>query len=381
MKKNKKKRHLKYSVKNTILIILLLIIFFTIGFLLSRRQIKDETVVFDSDKADKLIYTEPVYQRFISFRALDEGYDIYNPKGSGYRYGPSMIRNDDGSVDLWAVSPGNNSTMWDYIVYRHLDNNGNWSKEKTVLKPTANSDDCYSTCDPGVIYFNGYYYLGYTSTSDKSAKTNQLFVARSTNPAGPYEKWNGEGWGGKPKPIIPYEENDGGWGAGEPSFVIKDDTLYIYYSYNTINGSYTCVATADTSDNWPATIKSNHQIVFVKDKGQDSFDVVYIDEIDSFLAIAPAFRMTDSSGIITYQSDDGFDFHECDTVKYNLIPCLHNIGISKNPNGHVSIDNDLCLSYAYAYSANSKWGVWPLHFQTIRLTSWEEAVYPEQESQ
>ena len=81
-----------------------------------------------------------------------------------------MIRNDDGSVDLWAVSPGNNSTMWEYIVYRHLDNNGNWSKEKTVLKPTANSDDCYSTCDPGVIYFNGYYYLGYTSTSALSSR-------------------------------------------------------------------------------------------------------------------------------------------------------------------------------------------------------------------
>ena len=37
---------------------------------------------------------------------------------------------------------------------------------------------------------------------------NQLYVARSKNPNGPFEKWNGNGWGGDPAPIIYYDERD-----------------------------------------------------------------------------------------------------------------------------------------------------------------------------
>ena len=136
----------------------------------------------------------------ITIDTADEGKVIFRSSEGYYRYGPSIIEYEDGSYDAWFSAPGNSSTQWDWITYRHSDDGENWSKEKTVLKPTAGSADQCSVCDPGVVFFDGYYYLAYTSTDDYRHKgtNNSAFVARSKKPQGPYEKWNGKGWGGKP---------------------------------------------------------------------------------------------------------------------------------------------------------------------------------------
>lgn len=36
--------------------------------------------------------------------SAQDGWDIFT--GSGYRYGPSIIINDDGSIDAWFAAPG-----------------------------------------------------------------------------------------------------------------------------------------------------------------------------------------------------------------------------------------------------------------------------------
>ena len=101
-----------------------------------------------------------------------------------------------------------------------------------VLKPTRNTRDQYSICDPGVAFWNGYYYAGYTSTEHSGGLENHLYVARSKNPDGPWEKWNGAGWGGtEVEPVVEFTQK-GSWGIGEPSFVIKDNTVYLYYTYD-----------------------------------------------------------------------------------------------------------------------------------------------------
>ena len=44
---------------------------------------------------------------FIQIDSLDEGIDTWNPtEAGGYRYGPSMILNADGSLDVWSASNG-----------------------------------------------------------------------------------------------------------------------------------------------------------------------------------------------------------------------------------------------------------------------------------
>lgn len=320
----------------------------------------------------------------VSFKVLDDGYNIYAPVSgrSGYRYGPSIIRNEDGSLDAWFSSPGN-AKEWDWISYQHSDDGINWSKEKIVLEPTANSMDHYSCCDPGVIYFNGYYYLGYTSTitSTNEGINNNVYVARSTNPDGPYEKWNGNGWGGKPEPIIYYDESNDRWGAGEISFVVANDTLYCYYTWDCEHGNFTKVSTAKLIDDWPNTLEYQG-IIYDKRYGQDSCDVVYLDNYDKFVSFAIAARFTNDSCVVIYESDDGINFKKSDFIHSGISMYAHNMGISKGKDGHISKDDDLLISYAYSNSANSK-GKWATRIQPINLIVYkdEKAISQDQDGQ
>lgn len=312
-------------------------------------------------------FEKPEIEYHVSLEVEDDYYNIYAPINgrSGYRYGPSIIYYEDGTMDAYFASNADN-VEWDWITYRHFDGE-TWSNEKIVLQPTGDSYDHYSCCDPGVIYFNGYYYLGYTSTIVETSGgiNNNGFVARSTSPDGPFEKWNGSGWGGDPKAIIYYDEYDGAWGAGELSFVIKDEKLYVYNTWICPEGNFTKVSIGDLSENWPATLE-DYGVVMTKISGQDSVDVVYADEIDKFLAFATEQRFTNKSGIVVYESSDGINFKKCDLTSDNVLMHCHNMGISKKLDGHISINDDLLIGYAYSNSS-SNWGKWATVFQKINL--------------
>lgn len=296
----------------------------------------------------------------------DDGYDIYVPKARGYRYGPSIIYYEDGTMDAWFAANGTDGA-WDYVTYRHFDGE-NWSEEEVVLKPTKGSKDHYSVCDPGVIYFNDYYYLGYTSTENarKGGIENCAYVARSKNPNGPYEKWNGQGWGGKPEPIIVYDEQDSEWGAGELSFVIVDNELYCYYSWDCEDGQQTRLAKAKLEENWPSTL-TEEGIVIERKNGQDSVDVIYNDEYDRFIALCIESRFLSNSCVAVYESSDGKSFVQVDTIKTNINKYSHNMGISKKKDGHIDIDDDLLIGYAYSKSSFSSWGRWSTKFVSANL--------------
>lgn len=307
----------------------------------------------------------PQIDPYLTMQLQDDGYDIYVPSSNGYRYGPSIIYYDDGTMDAWFASNGNNKE-WDWITYRHFDGN-DWLDEEIVLKPTKKSLDKYSTCDPGVIYFGGYYYIGYTSTinATNGGVENNVFVARSEKPNGKYEKWNGEGWGGNPKPMIEYTDNDLNWGAGEPSFVIVGDKLYCYYSLINSEGSFTKLAIADLSENWPETLVDSG-IAIIRKNNQDSFDVLYNDDTQSFLAFSIENRLNDKSSIALYESSDGMRFDQIDTIK-GIQKNAHNMGISKKPNGHISLNDDLLIGYAYSKDRKPVWGRWSTRFHSIKL--------------
>ena len=85
---------------------------------------------------DAELSVAPQEGKYLSLTAVDEGHDIYNPFVSddfGYRYGPSMILNADGSIDAFFSCPGANGE-WDWITYRHSPDGGKtWTKEVSVL--------------------------------------------------------------------------------------------------------------------------------------------------------------------------------------------------------------------------------------------------------
>ena len=328
-----------------------------------------EEVTTDYFEANRIETVKPDTTKVPDVTVTGLGYDIYQlpiDQEWGYRYGATYLYNDDGSVDAYFACVGTNGE-WDWISYRHSPDGGEtWTPEKIVLTPTKGSMDHFSNCDPGVVYFGGYYYLGYTSTLNETGACNNVFVARSKNPDGPFEKWNGSGWGGyEPQPIFYYDEAYNKFGMGEPSFVELNGTLYIYYTNAAPSGEYTMVATADaTSENWPATLQ--HHGTAVK-KNTDSIDVKYVEEWGKFVGLATGSRMGSSSYLAFYESNDGFTFELVEAVREGTLTHLHNAGLSSRRNGHIRLSEDADkLRVIYAHGEG--WGTWNTRVQPISMT-------------
>jgi hypothetical protein len=299
------------------------------------------------------------------------GWQIY--AGGSYRYGPSIIVDESGTAHMWTSSPGADGA-WDYIRYRtSTDGGAGWSEDVVVLQPTPGSRDALSACDPGVIRIGGYWYIGYTSTEDGRGTDNQLYVARAASPSGPYEKWNGSGWGGDPQPIVRYAGNPDSYGIGEPSLVLVDGRLFVYYSYLD-GGAYTDLATVEdgTAEDWPAHLVT-HGHVITRRSAEDSTDVKYVAAYDRFIGVATSDRFGPNATIVVYQSEDGFRFEPAPYKGARVQQGAHNVGLSGDPSGH--LDDAPFVAYAYQPAENG-WGDWPTFLDPVALTtfSWGTTV-------
>ncbi|MHB9143275.1 MAG: BACON domain-containing protein [Paludibacter sp.] len=261
------------------------------------------------------------------------------------------------------------ATFWDQASYqRSYDNGVKWTDEKMVLKPTEYGRDAFSVCDPGVASWGGYYYLGYTTTEDVNMVDNDVYVCRSKYPDGPWEKWNGNGWGGNPEPVIEFTGNHSSFGAGEPSFVVVNDVVYFYYSWNDGSGetaTTTRVSTADANNpNWPSALTFRGTAINKSSISvSDHCDVKYREDINKFQAIHTASRMSASSYIVVWQSDDGLKFSKIGEIHSNLEPYLHNCGWSGDGLGHIKSRVQQYISYAYG----TDWGRWKTRWCLVRF--------------
>ena len=309
------------------------------------------------------------------FRIANDGWDIYDPGAgrTGYRYGPSMIINEDGILDCWlAGNPGVSGEI-DWGMYRRSYDNGfTWTTDTGAVRPTSSSEDWNWSCDPGVIKIGKYYYSTYTTIVWHDGLDNNLFVGRSETPEGAFvEKWCGDGWGtGDPKPIIAYDGPKSNWGCGEGSMVVVGDTLYIYASWICNTGETTVVYTADaTSENWPATMVYRGN-TYKHGGAEDSADVKYVDAYNCFISVATTNRFSDSCGINVMTSYDGIFFrHEVtlnkNTSGSNIQTCIHNMGITGDKTGHIDIFNtQQFVGYAYQPEGYS-WACWRTRLSPI----------------
>ena len=314
--------------------------------------------------------------QYLQISADDEGFDTWQPvkDRGGYRYGPSMILNSNGSLDIWSASNGPGD-MIDLVSYkRYSPDFKQCTKEVIALKPTAESYDGMWTCDPGVVKFGEYYYIGYTTTVNPNGIQNVVCVARSRNPEGPFtEKWTGSGWGTDVQPLFEYTDDQNCFGAGEPSFVVMGETLYVYYSWCNETGATTRVATADATDeNWPATLQFHGECIPPKNGG-DSADVKYLDEYGRFVAVFTEKRFSDESYVAVWESFDGLTFRPSGFVKANTCKKLHNCGISGRADGHIAAGDPVYLSYAYAGADSAgSWGNWATRLHKVTLSLADE---------
>ena len=362
MKINDYMKRMNYFIKIALAILLIL----SIG---SCKKAEEEKGIEDQDGTTETpeesseVIPDQQNTEYFGIEALDEGNIIFYSSEGYYQYGPSIMRYEDGSMDAWFSSPGNSGSQWDWISYRHSDDGIEWSDEEIVLRPTPGSKDQCSVCDPGVVFFGGYYYLGYTATDyyAGNGSYNSAFVARSQYPDGPFEKWNGNSWGGDPEPIIKYEGDPDGFGIGEISFVVLNEDLYIYYTYYDLSGGNIELAKADLTEDWPSTIRYKESVLLREN--QDSLDVVYDERLNKFFGFSIDLRMTEQSRLIMYESQNGKEFTKVDSTKTNIKDFAHNVGVSKSPEGHIDSNDELLVGYAYG----EKWGRWNTVMQRVAI--------------
>ena len=342
--------------------------------------------------AGSLYQTITVSQTGLTLRVptAGDGLTIYTTTGNyKYRYGPSIIMNGDGTIDAWFASPGHNGKA-DEFTWRRTSNGGQtWTAEQTVLTGGTKGQDLdwWSVCDPGAACFDGYYYMAYTSTTNTSSDgglqglENDCFIARSTSPSGPWSKWNGSGWGGHPQPIIEYNGTAGKWGLGEPSIVVKDDTVYLYYTWDDGGTALTKVATASRSNpNWPGSLTFHGTAVdkawLAEHDGvtgtalattYDSCDVKYVEDYDLFYAFHTSWRITANSRLSVWTSTDGLTFTYLGDVTGNVIKYAHNMGVSGDGLGHVNLSRTQYVSYAFspADATDRAHGAWSTYWSVL----------------
>lgn len=252
---------------------------------------------------------------------------------------------------------------WDQASYKQSTDGGKtWSEEVMALKPTEGSRDELSICDPGVAKWGDYYYIGYTSTENDGGIDNHVYVCRGKSQTGPWEKWDGTGWGGHPEPIIPYTGDPEKWGAGEPSIVVHNDTIFFYYTWDDANPT-TRLATAPVDEpNWPAHL-THHGTVINKSSmtAADHCDVKYCPNQQKFFAVHTASRITPNSYIMLWESPDGIRFTQVGRMEGVFQPYLHNCGLSGDERGYIDIDKPQYISYAYG----PDWGNWKTRWSPL----------------
>ncbi|MDR1861041.1 MAG: Ig-like domain-containing protein [Bacteroidales bacterium] len=282
---------------------------------------------------------------------------------TNYYNGAETTGSYEGFVSL---TPSSGKTYWDQALYRtSVDGGKTWTAELPALRPTEGSRDELSVCDPGVIKIGNYYYAGYTSTEDTRGLFNHVYVARSTSPVGPWEKWNGTGWGGNPQPVITFNGNKDAWGAGEPCMVVTGETLYLYYTWDDVNVLQTRVATVNATDaDWPAHLQLRGSAIDKSNiNAADHCDVKYRDDLNVFQAIHTASRITANSYIVLWESPDGITFRKIAELRNGLHTYLHNCGWSGDECGHLNPNIQQYLAYAYG----SEWANWKTAWHPIRF--------------
>ena len=132
---------------------------------------------------DELPRVEPREDQHITFKTIDDGFDVFAPLAGywGYRYGPSILFYPDGTMDAWFATPGT-SGEWDWFTYKHSDDRGaTWSNEIVVLQPTP-IQWITIQCDPGLIYFDDGVTLLYISNVSTQQRTKQHFCCPFRDP-------------------------------------------------------------------------------------------------------------------------------------------------------------------------------------------------------
>ncbi len=240
---------------------------------------------------------------------------------------------------------------WDYIRYVNSTAGGEtWSIPSDKLHATAFNGSDLSACDPSVVYFQGFYYMFYGSAITTAPNVFQtvIQVARATGIEGPYLTYTQRGtWEDTPtdpqiiiEPLRTRSQEPSGYGAGQPSLVVLNGKLLMWYT----DDSLFVTRSNDFSAFHLYMLQSSDPVTWIPDPnqvtnivGQDSPDIKYDPVHNQFVATWVYNMFTDETSLVRAFSSDGLNWSSPQTVieTSSFLPYANNAGATADENGHL----------------------------------------------
>lgn len=263
----------------------------------------------------------------------------------------------DGSLDAklaYEADDIRSGSCYNTIYHQSSANGKDWAAPTQVMIGDYGAGDQVFCHEPSLVKAGEYYYAVYLGAV---IEHYNLCIARSKNADGPWEKWNGTGWGGKAKDL-----RIGGYVAKYPSVLIKDNTVYIYafgYEDSEDEGNFRLV-TAPLGENWPAQLEDQGEIASVKEGGvNQKFIVKYCDDINEFIGTVSKALGDDKYECNVWESADGKNF-----TKVGVMPGLaegaNDVQFSGDELGHINVNKQQYLGYYHGAFAGWSAALAPL---------------------
>lgn len=293
---------------------------------------------------------------------------------ASYAYGPTIIRTHGVYHAYFCSTPSGQGGQADLDDIRHIHSTDlvHWSAPEDLMRPTANER---SNCDPSVVLFNAgdgpYYYMFYTGNVRNVQSA--MFVARSISPDGPFLKLTDRGtWESQPPDphviVRPFQNTAdpdpaGIYGAGQPSVVVRNHTLIMWYMDDTqtlpgnhVQRIYERYSSDGKSWSSPATTNVAYT---------NSIDVKYDPATKRFVMFGIDNQFGASSLVVRTSPDGVFTWSDehvlCDATCFP--PGASNPGVSGDEQGTLLDGSPIMVAYAapYVLGQPAVWANWDLY--------------------
>lgn len=294
--------------------------------------------------------------------------------GFSYAYAPSIIVKD-GVYHVFFCSKGwLTYPAWDSIRHVTSTDGQTWSQPQVVLQATASNGNDMAACDPSLVFYDGYYYLFYSSAITTAPQTYQTVVqvARSTAISGPYLTYTQrKTWENTPTdpqvliyPLQLHNTQPAGYGAGQTSVIVRNGELLMWYTDDTlfVDGqpqvrTYLLKSTNPVS--WSPSASAATSLV-----GQASIDVKYDSAHAQFVMVRVENEFSATSYLASASSGDGVNWTPLQTVfPASEFPVYsHDGGMAGDENGNLITPNTLVgFGAPYNLANVNNWGQWNLY--------------------
>ncbi|HLL60882.1 MAG TPA: hypothetical protein VK338_04150 [Candidatus Nitrosocosmicus sp.] len=351
---------------------------------------------------------------FIQIVDASKGFPIGHPGQNGeqteppyywFTYAPSIIK-ENGRYHAFYCSTGGNigsinqgEGAWDYVRYSSSSDGRTWTRPEVKAYALGHQGIDMSACDPGVVYYQGYYYMYYGSAYRTIIDRNNIphfltniQVARSSTINGQYLTYTERNtWEFRPRdpkklimpfvptrtqPIrdncVPNQQNNClieiFYGLGQPSVIVKNGRLQMWFTDDTRDAQgadRTYMVESDNPVLWNVGTAREISI-----QSASSTDVKFDMSIQKYVRIDDREGHSRNSYLAISYSADGIGWEPFTTlIPHEQFPNFaHNTGFSSDREGNIISNEPILAAFGAPYDLGpERFPYWDLYGTFVNL--------------